>query len=175
VIGGIERRGAVPGLGLLHSCRHEGPPEESRPCTEQAEDMQLTATRSEMTMEEHVASAETHLRYAEGHLQPSDEHLADEEVHLKLVRAHLAALEPAEQEETRPAEAMPPPTQKVPTVEAEAVPPPVRKVPTKEAKVVPPPQEARKWTCPVGECQEAVAHPLSECKEFGELSVTKRR
>ncbi len=58
-------------------------------------DMQLTATRSEMTMEEHVASTETHLWYAEGHLQPSDEHLADEEVHLKLVRAHLAALEPA--------------------------------------------------------------------------------
>jgi hypothetical protein len=48
-------------------------------------DMQLTATGSKMTMEEHVATAETHLGYTEGHLQPSDEHLADVEVHLKLV------------------------------------------------------------------------------------------
>ncbi len=46
VIGGIEQRGAVPGLGLLHSCRHEGPPEESRPCTEQAEEAIRRAYRA---------------------------------------------------------------------------------------------------------------------------------
>jgi hypothetical protein len=35
--GGIERREAVPGLGLPHSCQHGGPPEEIQPCTVQAE------------------------------------------------------------------------------------------------------------------------------------------
>ncbi len=36
-------------------------------------EMQPIATGSEMTMEEHMATAENHLRYVEGHLQPSDD------------------------------------------------------------------------------------------------------
>jgi hypothetical protein len=73
-------------------------------------EIQLTSTGTEMSAEEHVATAGTHLRYAEGHLQPSEEHLADAEVHLKLVKAHLAALaamEPVEMES--PKAAAPPP------------------------------------------------------------------
>jgi len=33
----IERRELVSGLELPHSCKHGGPPEESRPCAVQAE------------------------------------------------------------------------------------------------------------------------------------------
>ncbi len=68
-------------------------------------EIQLTSTGTEMTAEEHVATAWTHLRYAEGLLQPSGEHLADAEVHLKLVKAHLAALVAVEPAEADPPEA----------------------------------------------------------------------
>ncbi len=31
------------------------------------------------------------------------------------------------------------------------------------------------WACPVSKCQDSAAHPLDECGEFRDLSVTKRR
>jgi hypothetical protein len=83
--------------------------------------MQLAMTGSEMTTEEHVATAETHLQYADGHLQPSEEHLADTEVHLKLVKAHLAVLELAEQVEVNLTEMTSPSVPKVPTKETGGV------------------------------------------------------
>jgi hypothetical protein len=155
-------------------------------------EIQLTSTGTEMTAEEHVATAETHLRYAEGHLQPSEEHLADAEVHLKLVKAHFAALVAME-----PAGADPPETAALPSPEpasgeasacrAEMTPEERDRSPAARprAKSVQRgsefgsktlrPGAGEEWTCPVRKCQDPAAHPLDECGEFRDLSVTQRR
>ncbi len=155
-------------------------------------EIQLTSTGTEMTVEEHVATAETHLRYAEGHLQQSEEHLADAEVHLKLVKAHLAALVAME-----PAEAGPPETAILPLPEpasgeanagqAEATPEERDRSPAarpragsaqrgseSDSKTLHP-GAGEYWACPVSKCQDSAAHPLDECGEFRDLSVTQRR
>jgi hypothetical protein len=36
------------------------------------------------------------------------------------------------------------------------------------------PRAGEDWTCPVSKCQDS-AHPLDECGEFRDLSVTQRR
>jgi hypothetical protein len=145
-----------------------------------------------MTTEEHVATAETHLRYAEGHLQPSEEHLADAEVHLKLVKAHLAALVVME-----PAKADPPETAALPLPEPASGEASAGRIEaTLEERVRSPatrprarsaqrgskpdgetlrPGAGEDWACPVSKCQDSAAHPLDECGEFRELSVTQRR
>jgi hypothetical protein len=155
-------------------------------------EIQLTSTGTEMTSEEHVATAETHLRYAEGHLQPSEQHLADAEVHLKLVKAHLAALVAME-----PAGADPPETATLPLPEpasgeasagrteatleemdrSPAARPRARSVQrgSESGSRTLHPGAGEDWACPVSKCQDSAAHPLDECGEFRELSVTQRR
>ncbi len=155
-------------------------------------EIQLTSTGTEMTAEEHVATAETHLRYAEGHLQPSEEHLADAEVHLKLVKAHLAALVAME-----PAGADPPDAATLPLPEpasgeasagqtkvtleerdrSPAARPRARSVQrgSESGSKTLHPGAVEDWACPVSKCQDSAAHPLDECGEFRELSVTQRR
>jgi hypothetical protein len=155
-------------------------------------EIQLTSTGTEMTAEEHVATAETHLRYAEGHLLPSEEHLADAEVHLKLVKAHLAALVAME-----PAGADPPETATLPLPEpASGEASAGRTEATLEDRDRSPdarlwarsvqrgsesgsgtlhPGAGEYWACPVSKCQDSAAHPLDECGEFRDLSVTQRR
>jgi hypothetical protein len=155
-------------------------------------EIQLTSTGTEMTAEEHVATAETHLRYAEGHLQPSEEHLADAEVHLKLVKAHLAALVAME-----PVEAEPPKTLALPPLESigdeasadrdGATPEERDRSPAKRPRAGSAqrgsgsdgkafhPEAGERWACPVSKCQDSAAHPLGECGEFRDLSVSQRR
>ncbi len=139
-----------------------------------------------------MATAETHLRYAEGYLQPSEEHLADAEVHLKLVQAHLAALMAME-----PAEAGPPEIAILPlpepasgeasTGQTEATSEERDRSPAarlraesaqrgseSDSKVLHP-GAGEYWACPVSKCQGSAAHPLDECGEFRDLSVTQRR
>jgi hypothetical protein len=145
-----------------------------------------------MTAEEHVATAETHLRYAEGHLQPSEEHLADAEVHLKLVKAYLVALVTLE-----PVGAEPPETAALPPLEsrggeasagrAGVTPeerdrsPPARPKAGSVQRGSEPggetlrPGAGEDWARPISKCQDSAAHPLDECGEFRELSVTQRR
>ncbi len=155
-------------------------------------EIQLTSTGTEMTAEEHVATAGTHLRYAEGHLQPSEEHLADAEVHLKLVKAHLAALVAVELAEADPPEAATPPLPEPASGEANTrrtemtlgerdrsptARPRVRSVQrgSESGSKTPHPGAAEDWACPVSKCQDSAAHPLDECGEFRDLSVTQRR
>jgi hypothetical protein len=154
-------------------------------------EIQLTSIGTEMTTEEHVATAETHLRYAEGHLQPSEEHLADVEVHLKLVKAHLAALVVMEQAGAGPHETATLPLSEPASGEASAG----RIEATLEGRDRSPAARSRArsvqrgskpdsetlrpgagedWACPVSKCQDSAAHPLDECGEFRELSVTQR-
>jgi hypothetical protein len=145
-----------------------------------------------MTTEEHVATAETHLRYAEGHLQPSEEHLADAEVHLKLVKAHLAALEVAKSAEAGSLEIatlppLEPADSKVGAERVEVAPKDRDRTPAarpragsaqrgrKSAKGAPHPGAVEVWVCLVGRYQDSAAHPLDECEEFRDLSVTQRR
>jgi hypothetical protein len=145
-----------------------------------------------MTAEEHVATAETHLRYAEGHLQPSEEHLADSEVHLKLVKAHLAALvvmEPAgaDPPETATLQLPEPASGEASTGRTEAAleerdrslaaRPGARSVQrgSKPDSETLRPGAGEDWACPLSKCQDSAAHPLDECGEFRELSVTQRR
>jgi hypothetical protein len=155
-------------------------------------EIQLTSTGTEMTAEEHVATAETHLRYAEGHLQPSEEHLADGEVHLKLVKAHLAALVAMEPAGADPPEAVTLPLPEPASGEASAG---RTKVTLEERDRSPParprvrsvqrgsesgsktlhPGAGENRTCPVSKCQDSATHPLDECGEFRDLSVTQRR
>jgi hypothetical protein len=155
-------------------------------------EIQLTSTGNEMTAEEHVATAETHLRYAGGHLQPSEEHLADAEVHLKLVKAHLAALVTMEPAGADPPEAATPPPLEPASGETNAgrakmtpeerdrspaARPRVRSVQrgSESGSKTLHPGAGEDWTCPVSKCQDSAAHPLDECGEFRDLSVTQRR
>ncbi len=135
----------------------------------------LTSTGSEMTTEEHVATAETHLRYAEGHLQPTEEHMADAEVHLKLVKAHLAVLMAMEFPEREPCEAETPPPIELASGEAGTD----RKNTTPEggrdltpgSRAGPAERESgsddgrlrpgagEHWACPMRECQDSTTHP----------------
>jgi hypothetical protein len=39
----------------------------------------------------------------------------------------------------------------------------------------PPPGAGEDWVCPVSKCQDLTAHPLDECEEFKDLSVTQRQ
>jgi hypothetical protein len=155
-------------------------------------EIQLISTGTEMTAEEHVATAGTHLRYAEGHLQPSEEYLADAEVHLKLVKAHLAALVAVEPAEADSPEAATPPLPEPASGEASTrraemtlgerdrsptTRPRVRSVQrgSESGSKTPHPGAGEDWTCPVSKCQDSAAHPLDECGEFRDLSVTQRR
>jgi hypothetical protein len=155
-------------------------------------EIKLTSTGTKMTTEEHVATAETHLRYAEGHLQPSEEHLADAEVHLKLVKAHLTALVAME-----PLEVEPPGTAALPPLESigdeasadrdGATPEERDRSPAARPRAGSAqrgsesdgkafhPETGERWACPVGKCEDSAAHPLDECGEFRDLSVTQRR
>jgi hypothetical protein len=152
-------------------------------------EIQLTSTGTEIIAEEHVATAETHLRYAEGHLQPSEEHLADAEVHLKLVKAHLAALVAMEPAGAEPpvAATLPPPEpagDEASASRAEMTPeerdrspaagPGVRSAQrgSESGSKTPRPGAGEDWVCPVG---KSATHPLDECGEFRDLSVTQRR
>jgi hypothetical protein len=161
-------------------------------CRPVPSEIQLTSTGTEMTAEEHVANAETHLRYAEGHLQPSEEHLADTEVHLKLVKAHLAALAAMESVEADPPETtiLPPPAPvsgKASAGQAEVAPEERDRSPAARPRAESAqrgseagdkafhPGAGERWACPVGKCQDSAAHPLDECGEFRDLSVTQRR
>ncbi len=155
-------------------------------------EIQLTSTGTDMSVEEHVATAETHLRYAEGHLQPSEEHLADAEVHLKLVKAHLAALvamEPVEMESPKAA-APPPPESAGDEASAdqdEAAPEGRDRSPIVRSGVrpgergsesdgkAPRPGAGECWVCPVSKCRDSTTHPLDECGGFRDLSVSQRR
>jgi hypothetical protein len=145
-----------------------------------------------MTAEENVATAETHLRYAEEHLQPSEEHLADAEVHLKLVKAHLAALVAMEPAGTVPPEAVTLPSPEPVGGEAsagraETTPEERDRSPAARPRVRSAqrgsesgsktlhPGAEEDWACPVSKCQDSAAHPLDECGEFRDLSVTQRR
>ncbi len=153
-------------------------------------EIRLTSTGTEMSAEEHVATAETHLRYAEGHLQPTEEHVADAEVHLKLVKAHLDALVAMEPPEMEPSgAAIPPPLE--PTSDKAG---PDRDEialggdgsPTARSEVEPAERGSRPngdmlrpgagehGVCPISKCQDAAAHPLDECEEFKSLSVPQR-
>ncbi len=161
-------------------------------CRPMPSEIQLTSTGTEMTAEEHVATAETHSRYAEGHLQPSEEHLADAEVYLKLVKAHLAALVAMGPAGVDPSEAATLPLPKPASGEASAgraevtpeerdrspaARPRVRSVQRgseSDGKMLHP-GAGEDWTCPVSKCQDSAAHPLDECGEFRDLSVTQRR
>ncbi len=155
-------------------------------------EIQLTSTGTEMTTEEHVVTTETHLRYAKGHLQPSEEHLADAEVHLKLVKAHLAALEvaePAEAGSPEVASLLPPEpaSGEASAGRTEAAPEERDRSPAarprarsaqrgrKSGEGASHPEVGEDWTCPVGKCQDSAAHPLDECEDFRDLSVTQRR
>jgi hypothetical protein len=155
-------------------------------------EIQLTSTGTEMTAEEHVATAETHLRYAEGHRQPSEEHLADAEVHLKLVKAHLAALVAVESAETDPPETaiLPPPAPesgKASAGRTGATPEERDRSPAARPRAgsvqrgrepngkTLRPGAGECWVCPVSKCQDSAAHPLDECGEFKDLSVSQRR
>jgi hypothetical protein len=114
------------------------------------------------------------------------------EVHLKLVQAHLAALEVAEPAETDSPKAavLPPPEPASGGASAgrsEMAPEERDRNPTarprarsaqrgrKSNEEAPHPGAGEDWTCPVGKCQDSVAHPLDECEEFRGLSVTQRR
>ncbi len=139
-----------------------------------------------------MATAETHLRYAEGHLQLSEEHLADAEVHLKLVKAHLAVLVAMESAETDPPETavLPPPAPesgKASTGRTEAAPEERDRSPAARPRVgsvqrgsesdgkTLHPGVGECWVCPVSKCQDLAAHPLEECGEFRDLSVSQKR
>jgi hypothetical protein len=37
------------------------------------------------------------------------------------------------------------------------------------------PEARERWVCPVSKCQDSAAHPLDECGEFKDLSVSQRR
>ncbi len=155
-------------------------------------EIQLTSTGTEMTAEEHEATAETHLRYAEGHLQPSEEHLADAEVHLKLVKAHLAALVAMEPIEVEPlgTAALPPLESTGDEASADqdgATPEESDRCPIARPRAGSAqrgseadgkafhPEAGERWACPVSKCQDPAAHPLDECGEFRDLSVSQRR
>ncbi len=155
-------------------------------------EIQLTSTGTEMTAEEHVATAETHLRYAEGHLQPTEEHLADAEVHLKLVKAHFAALVAMEPAEVEPPEtaALPPPESigdEASTGQDEATPEERDRSPIARPRAGPTQwgsgsdgkvfylETGERWVYPVSKCQDSATHPLDECGEFKDLSVSQRR
>jgi hypothetical protein len=155
-------------------------------------EIQLTSMGTEMTTEEHVATAETHLRYAEGHLQPSEEHLADAEVHLKLVKAHLTALvamEPVEMEPPETVALLPLESvggeastdQDGATTEQRDRSPitrsragPAERGSGSDGKALCP-GAGECWACPISKCQDSAAHPLDECGEFRDLSVSQRR
>jgi hypothetical protein len=145
-----------------------------------------------MTAEEHVATTETHLRYAEGHLQLSEEHLADAEVHLKLVKAHLAALVAMEPLEVEPfgTAALPPleltgdeasadrdgaaPEERDRSPAARPRAGSAQRGSAPDGKAFHP-EAGERWACPVSKCQDSAAHPLGECGEFRDLSVSQRR
>jgi hypothetical protein len=126
------------------------------------------------------------------HLQPSEEHLADAEVHLKLVKAHLAALVAMEPAEVDPPEAATLPLPEPASGEASAgraemtpeerdrspaARPRVRSVQrgSESGSKTLHPGAGEDWACPVSKCQDLATHPLDECGEFRDLSVTQRR